>query len=96
MESRTAITLLIVLGIFAVCWLPQMVVNFVRTFQGGAVSSAAQSIAVLLFLLNSACNPIVYSLRNASFRAEAKELVCGCEASAAVAAVSVVNTAARN
>ncbi|XP_064608907.1 probable G-protein coupled receptor No9 [Liolophura sinensis] len=73
-EMKTAATLSMVLGLFAICWIPVMVVHALRTFKVESLSAAVQSVAILLMYLSSACNPVIYSLRNTSFRAEITDM----------------------
>ncbi|KAI4882615.1 hypothetical protein NFI96_009685, partial [Prochilodus magdalenae] len=63
-EHRLAVSLVLVLGLFAVCWLPLFIMVTVRLYgHDDMVSSGAVDIGVLLSHANSAVNPIVYALK---------------------------------
>ncbi|KAI8487368.1 G-protein coupled receptor 1 [Branchiostoma belcheri] len=77
-ENKTVVTLLIILGMFMVLWTPFIIVTFVRSFAPELVGPSTRAITVLMVFVNSAANPVVYSLRNTSFRAAARDFVCAC------------------
>ncbi|XP_078611388.1 5-hydroxytryptamine receptor 1D-like [Branchiostoma floridae x Branchiostoma japonicum] len=77
-ENKTVVTLLIILGMFMVLWTPFIIVTFVRSFAPELVGPSARAVTILMVFVNSAANPVVYSLRNTSFRAAARDFVCAC------------------
>uniref|UniRef100_A0A8C0IS01 G-protein coupled receptors family 1 profile domain-containing protein n=1 Tax=Chelonoidis abingdonii TaxID=106734 RepID=A0A8C0IS01_CHEAB len=67
-ELHMARTLLLLLGIFCLCWIPLHVVYCVRLLCPGCRSYAAlDRLAVLLSHLNSLANPLVYAMRKKDF-----------------------------
>ncbi|KAM9114725.1 adenosine receptor A1-like [Pangshura tecta] len=67
-ELHMARTLLLLLGIFCLCWIPLHVVSCVRLLCPGCRSYAAlDRLAVLLSHLNSLANPLVYAMRKKDF-----------------------------
>uniref|UniRef100_A0A8C3SPG0 G-protein coupled receptors family 1 profile domain-containing protein n=1 Tax=Chelydra serpentina TaxID=8475 RepID=A0A8C3SPG0_CHESE len=67
-ELPMARTLLLLLAIFCVCWIPLHVLYCVRLLCPGCRSYAAlDRLAVLLSHLNSLANPLVYAMRKRDF-----------------------------
>ncbi|XP_036425571.1 adenosine receptor A1-like [Colossoma macropomum] len=63
-EHRLAVSLVLVLGLFAVCWLPLFLMHSVHYYGHNIeVPSVAIDIGVLLSHANSAVNPIVYAFK---------------------------------
>nr|XP_012593339.1 cytospin-B isoform X2 [Microcebus murinus] len=70
-EIHAAKSLAMIVGIFALCWLPVHVINCVTLFQPARAKNKprwAMNIAILLSHANSVVNPIVYAYRNRDFR----------------------------
>ena len=88
-DLRIATTVAMVIGLFVICWTPLFGLKFAffvcthkmwRTpgcqgLQG--LPAVIIRIPKLLLYLNSACNPIVYSLRNEEFRRAFRKLLLG-------------------
>lgn len=70
-EIHAAKSLAMVVGIFALCWLPVHAINCVSLFQPARAKDKpkwAMNMAILLSHANSVVNPIVYVYRNRDFR----------------------------
>lgn len=68
-EIHAAKSLAMIVGIFALCWLPVHVINCVTHFQALKDKPKwAMNMAILLSHANSVVNPIVYAYRNQDFR----------------------------
>lgn len=70
-EIHAAKSLAMIVGIFALCWLPVHAINCASLFQPTWAKEKpkwAMNIAILLSHANSAVNPIVYAYRNRDFR----------------------------
>lgn len=70
-EIHAAKSLAMIVGIFALCWLPVHAINCASLFQPTWAKEKpkwAMNIAILLSHANSAVNPIVYAYRNQDFR----------------------------
>ncbi|CAK6437581.1 unnamed protein product [Pipistrellus nathusii] len=70
-EIHAAKSLAMIVGIFALCWLPVHAINCVTLFQPAHAKNKpkwAMNMAILLSHANSAVNPIVYAYRNQDFR----------------------------
>ncbi|XP_008532811.1 adenosine receptor A2b isoform X2 [Equus przewalskii] len=70
-EIHAAKSLAMVVGIFALCWLPLHAINCVTLFQPAQAKNKpkwAINTAILLSHANSVVNPIVYAYRNRDFR----------------------------
>lgn len=69
-EIHAAKSLAMIVGIFAVCWLPVHAINCVTLFQSAQAKDKpkwAMNMAILLSHANSVVNPIVYAYRNRDF-----------------------------
>lgn len=70
-EIHAAKSLAMIVGIFALCWLPVHAINCVSLFQPARANDKpkwAMNTAILLSHANSVVNPIVYAYRNRDFR----------------------------
>nr|AAA40680.1 adenosine receptor [Rattus norvegicus] len=62
-EFKTAKSLFLVLFLFALCWLPLSIINFVSYFNV-KIPEIAMCLGILLSHANSMMNPIVYACKN--------------------------------
>ncbi|XP_054427172.1 adenosine receptor A2b [Pteronotus mesoamericanus] len=70
-EIHAAKSLAMIVGIFALCWIPVHAINCVTLFQPAQAKNKprwAMNMAILLSHANSVVNPIVYAYRNRDFR----------------------------
>ncbi|XP_037663809.1 adenosine receptor A2b [Choloepus didactylus] len=70
-EIHAAKSLAMIVGIFALCWLPVHAINCVTLFQPARAEGKpkwAINLAILLSHTNSVVNPVVYAYRNRDFR----------------------------
>ncbi|XP_071382045.1 LOW QUALITY PROTEIN: adenosine receptor A2b [Centroberyx affinis] len=68
-EIRAAKSLSIIVGLFAVCWLPVHILNCLTLFlQGAHKPDIVMYVAIILSHANSAVNPIIYAYRIQDFR----------------------------
>ncbi|XP_077020101.1 adenosine receptor A2b [Tamandua tetradactyla] len=70
-EIHAAKSLAMIVGIFALCWLPVHAINCFTLFQPAQAKGKpiwAMNVAILLSHANSVVNPIVYAYRNPDFR----------------------------
>ncbi|KAK3736029.1 hypothetical protein QZH41_002747 [Actinostola sp. cb2023] len=80
-ERKAAMTVAMVIGTFAVCWLPNLVIGVVHfavsTFSECEAEKTEQFwLATLPFaFLNSAINPVIYTVRQEDLREPLKEMV---------------------
>ena len=75
-EMKVVITVFLVNWTFILCWLPHMVGIFCLALTQGACPWPSRYFAITtnLAMLNSACNPLIYSLTNKSYRRAFKKL----------------------
>lgn len=64
----------VVSGIFSVCWLADGVIYMLSFYS--TVSDVIIIIAYMLILFNSSINPFVYALVNERFREKMKAMIC--------------------
>ncbi|XP_041377906.1 melatonin receptor type 1A-like [Gigantopelta aegis] len=69
-EYVLAVSLLLVIFIFIVCWLPFCIAMFITVFSPNKVPRAFDMFALLLGYANSSCNPIIYGFMNKRFKRE--------------------------
>ncbi|KAM3602079.1 uncharacterized protein V6R79_023957 [Siganus canaliculatus] len=68
-EIRAAKSLSIIVGLFAICWLPVHIVNCLTLFYSDLVKPEYVTyVAIILSHANSAVNPIIYAYRIQDFR----------------------------
>ena len=68
-EFRAAKSLSIIVGLFALCWLPVHILNCLTLFYGDLYKSpVVMYVAIMLSHANSAVNPIIYAYRIKDFR----------------------------
>ncbi|XP_072886478.1 adenosine receptor A1-like [Hemitrygon akajei] len=68
-ELNLAISLIVVLSLFAICWLPIQIVNCISYFSSTHIDLEIPTfIGILLSHANSAVNPLVYAYRIKKFR----------------------------
>lgn len=76
-ERRAARTLGIIMGVFVVCWLPFFVIYLVIPFCASCcLSNKFINFITWLGYLNSALNPLIYTIFNMDFRRAFKKLLC--------------------
>lgn len=75
-ERRAARTLGIIMGVFVVCWLPFFLMYVITPFCSGCCPSRRViSFITWLGYINSALNPIIYTIFNLDFRKAFKKLL---------------------
>lgn len=68
-EIRAAKSLSIIVGLFALCWLPVHILNCLTLFYGKmGMPEIVMYVAIILSHANSAVNPIIYAYRIQDFR----------------------------
>lgn len=67
-EIRAAKSLSIIVGLFALCWLPVHVINCLTLFTQVKKPDYIMYVAIILSHANSAVNPIIYAYRIREFR----------------------------
>ena len=78
-ERSLAFSVFILVGLFAVCWAPSIVLENINVFLGRSyVPKKCQTILQALIFLHPLLNPIAYSLRTAKFRRALRKIFCSC------------------
>ena len=73
--KKGALTILIVIGSFVVCWMPFCLLHFAQMSRGKNTGGpTADIITMFIGFVKSACNPIMYSLRYRVFRETVKRM----------------------
>ncbi|KAK3093959.1 hypothetical protein FSP39_022288 [Pinctada imbricata] len=79
-EVKAAKSLAVVIGIFAVCWLPLHILNSITLICDDPSCAYHYTIllaAILLSHVNSAINPFLYAIGNSQFQIAFKRMFCG-------------------
>ena len=76
-EQQVAKAIFIFYGTFALCWLPSVVVYTIN-YCGLKIDQHVRRCLLLLGLLNSALNPVLYAFRMPSFRRAIKRMFDDC------------------
>ena len=69
-EIKITNTLLIVDACFMICWAPFAITMFIDVYYSSPLPRAIDIATLLLGYANSMCNPVVYGVRNKTFRRE--------------------------
>ena len=72
--------LITVTAIYGICWIPNLIIYVVWYFTLEAhVMYTINKVFLVLILVNSCANPIVYALQSRSFRKHMVNIVCFCK-----------------
>lgn len=74
-EIRAAKSLSIIVGLFAICWLPVHILNCVTLFYQKLQLEVVMYVAIILSHANSAVNPIIYAYRIRDFRVTFRKIL---------------------
>ena len=75
-ERKTTVDAIIIIGAFFLCLLPFWVVSFFRRYTKSIqIPGEVQLVANCIFITNSLCNPIIYSIRKRGFRKGVKNVL---------------------
>lgn len=69
-ETKTARVVFTVLFVFVACWTPFVIVHVLQSVPSMSMSSTVFHCVTLIAGMHSACNPIIYTTMNRSFRNE--------------------------
>ena len=75
-EHRLAMSLIVVVIVFVICWLPFCISMLIMIFAETPVPMEFHMFTLLLGYANSCCNPIIYGLMNKRFASGFKDLYC--------------------
>ena len=77
-ERRLSRTLGIIISVFLLCWVPFFVVYLLSAFIDVSIYMKEPLPTLILWLgyMNSACNPLIYTVFNVEFRTAFKHLLC--------------------
>lgn len=76
-DHKAAITIGIIMGSFLLCWVPFFLMNIVLSMCKDCVSDILFNLLTWLGWLNSALNPIIYSIFNTEFRRAFHRILTG-------------------
>ena len=75
-EHRLAMSLIVVVIVFVICWLPFCISMLIMIFADTPIPREFHMCTLLLGYANSCCNPIIYGLMNKRFASGFKDLYC--------------------
>lgn len=76
-ETKTARIVFTVLFVFAACWTPFVIVHILQAVTSLEMSRILFSCVTLIAGMHSACNPVIYTTMNKTFRNEMLQ-ICPC------------------
>ena len=76
-ELKVMRTLVMVIGVFFVCWMPFAITHVIEPFLNKSVSIPMISVFLWLGYVNSVSNPVIYVWLNKSYRRACKKVLCG-------------------
>ena len=77
-EARMTNTLILMVALFVICWAPFAVTILFYAHHPRPLPRTLYIVSLLLGYLNSACNPILYGVRNPAFKRELLNLYSRC------------------
>ena len=77
-EHKMAMSLIVVVITFVICWLPYCFSMLVLIFYPNGIGRGFHVFTITLGYANSCCNPIIYGLMNSQFRKGFRDLYCWC------------------
>eukprot|EP00794_Sanderia_malayensis_P016108 gene16108-17729_t len=85
MQKKVAVTMIIVLIMFLVCWTPFLIMSLLGAYIPALSTPELGNFGFLLGFANSCCNPVILGTRNRAFKYEYLEVfnalerrLCGC------------------
>ena len=75
-EHRLAMSLIVVVIVFVICWLPFCISMLLMIFAKEPVEREFHMFTLVVGYANSCCNPIIYGLMNKRFASGFKDLYC--------------------
>ncbi|XP_074622044.1 melanopsin-like [Acropora palmata] len=75
-EVKVAKTLLTLIGVYIVTWIPICVIHFVRLAKLAIISDSVDLVAAFLVSLSCVTNPWIYGFKNNHFRDQLKRMLC--------------------
>ena len=76
MEQRLAMSLIVVVIVFVISWLPYCISMLLLIFHDDSVPRIFHMFTITLGYANSCCNPIIYGLMNTQFAKGFRDLYC--------------------
>lgn len=80
-EQRLAMSLMVVVVIFVICWLPYCISMIIFVSNVQSIPREFHMFTITLGYANSCCNPLIYGLMNTQFAKGFKDLYCYCRRS---------------
>ena len=94
--KKTARLVVTVSAIYCVCWIPMLVIYAISSFTSLQIYSSVHTTSIVLVTLNSAINPVLYSLQSVRFRKHMLSMlpfsVCSCRSCRIFSAKLVTST----
>ena len=75
-QVKVAKTLLTLIGVYIVTWIPICVIHFVRLAKLAIISDSVDLVAAFLVSLSCVTNPWIYGFKNNHFRDQLKRMLC--------------------
>ena len=73
---KVASTMLVLVGVYLITWIPVSVVHFLRVAGINEISSHVDLGAALLMSWSCVTNPLIYGFKNTLFRDQLRKMLC--------------------
>ncbi|CAH3184003.1 unnamed protein product [Porites lobata] len=75
-EVKVAKTVLLLIGVYIVTWIPILVIHFLRVARIGYIPDSVDLAAAFLMSMSCVTNPWIYGYRNRHFRDQLRRMLC--------------------
>ena len=76
LQVKVAKTVLLLIGVYIVTWIPILVIHFLRVARIGYIPDSVDLAAAFLMSMSCATNPWIYGYRNRHFRDQLRRMLC--------------------
>ena len=76
LQVKVAKTVLLLIGVYIVTWIPILVIHFLRVARIGYIPDSVDLAAAFLMSMSCVTNPWIYGYRNRHFRDQLRRMLC--------------------
>ncbi|KAJ7370449.1 hypothetical protein OS493_032340 [Desmophyllum pertusum] len=75
-EVKLAKTVLLLIGVYIITWIPICVIHFLRVARIGNIPDSVDLAAAFLMSMSCVTNPWIYGFRHSQFRDQIRRMLC--------------------